>query len=313
MGIIAEPWWKKRLSSFRHLLRRILKYWYCYLMMTGTFALLIMFAYQPAASSFYHSLTIWDGFRPARWAGLQNYQEMLTSPEIRKGTINMIILSVTQMIRIVICPLVAGSMIYRLRSEKWAYFYRLLFVIPIVIPSVVGILVWRQLYEPNVGFFNAILTAFNLPTSEWLNNPNSALFSLIFMGFPWIDGVDVLIILAGLLAIPLEVIEASIMDGATSVRRFFAIELPLIIPQIRLIVILNVIYVIQTFGWQLLVTRGGPNFSTTVPAWMIYKEALLGQRYGMASAIGVVLFVLVFVLTLINNAAIRSNVEYQAQ
>ena len=133
------------------------------------------------------------------------------------------------------------------------------------------------------------------------------------MGFPWIDGVDVLIILAGLLAIPFEVIEASIMDGASSVRRFFAIELPLIIPQIRLIVILNVIYVIQNFGWQLVVTRGGPNFATTVPAWMIYKEAMLGQRYGMASAIGVVLFVLVFVLTLINNTAIRSNVEYQAQ
>jgi raffinose/stachyose/melibiose transport system permease protein len=269
--------------------------------------------FLPAVSSFYHSLTIWDGFRPPRWAGLQNYQEMFTSSEIRKGVVNMVILGVTQMIRIIICPLFAAGLIYRLRSERWAYFFRLLFVIPIVIPGIVGILVWKQLYEPNVGFFNTILHALSLPTSEWLNNPDTALFSLIFMGFPWIDGVDVLIILAGLLAIPMEVIEAAIMDGAKGFRRFFAIELPLLIPQIRLIVILNVIYVIQTFGWQLVVTRGGPNFSTTVPAWLIYKEAMLGQRYGMASAIGVVLFILVFVLTLINNASIRSNVEYQAQ
>ena len=313
MGTLAMMRAKPRVSSFRQLIRRMRKYWYCYLMMSGTFALLIVFAYQPAISSFYHSFTIWDGFRPPHWAALQNYQEMFTSPEMRKGAVNLLILGVTQMIRIVICPLIAAGMIYRLRSEKWAYFFRLLFVVPIVIPGIVGILVWRQLYEPNVGFFNAILSGLSLPTSEWLNNPNTALFSLIFMGFPWIDGVDVLIILAGLQAIPLEVIEAAIMDGATSVKRFITIELPLLVPQIRLIVILNVIFVIQSFGWQLVVTRGGPNFSTTVPAWQIYKEAMLGQRYGMASAIGVVLFVLVFILTLINNAAIRSNVEYQAQ
>jgi raffinose/stachyose/melibiose transport system permease protein len=313
MGTIATRWQKPTVTSLRKVVRRILKYWFCYLMLVGTFALLITFEYLPAVSSFYHSFTIWDGFRAPRWAGLQNYQEMFSSPEVRKGVINMIILGVTQMIRIVICPLIAAGMIYRLRSEKWAYFYRLLFVIPIVIPGIVGILVWRQLYEPNVGFFNTLLRALSLPTSAWLNAPNSALFSLIFMGFPWIDGVDVLIILAGLLAIPTEVIEAATVDGASSLRRFFAIELPLIIPQIRLIVILNVIFVIQSFGWQLVVTRGGPNFATTVPAWLIYKEAMLGQRYGMASAIGVAMFVLVFVLTLINNAAIRSNIEYQAQ
>jgi raffinose/stachyose/melibiose transport system permease protein len=194
-----------------------------------------------------------------------------------------------------------------------AYFYRVLFVIPVVIPGIVGILVWRQLYEPNVGLFNTILSALGMPTSAWLNAPNSALFSLIFMGFPWIDGVDVLIILAGLLAIPVEVIEAAIMDGAGSFRRFFAIELPLLVPQIRLIVILNVIYVLQDFGWQLVVTRGGPVYATTVPAWMIYEKAIGGQRYGYASAIGVTLFALVLILTLINNATIRSNIEYQAQ
>lgn len=313
MGTIAIRWRKPAAVSWHLLIRRMSKYWFCYLMLTGTFALLITFQYLPAISSFYHSFTIWDGFRTSRWAGLQNYQEMIASPEIHKGVINMIILGVTRMIYIVICPLAGAGMIYRLRSERWAYFFRLLFVIPVVIPGIVGILVWRQLYEPNVGLFNTILKALSLPTSDWLNAPNSALFSLIFMGFPWIDGVDVLIILAGLLAIPMEVIEAAIMDGASSLRRFFAIELPLLIPQIRLIVILNVIYVLQDFGWQLVVTRGGPISATTVPAWLIYKEAIQGQRYGMASAIGVALFVLVLILTLFNNATIRSNVEYQAQ
>jgi ABC-type sugar transport system permease subunit len=73
-----------------------------------------------------------------------------------------------------------------------------------------------------------------------------------------------------------------------------------------------VIGALQGFGWQLLVTRGGPNNATTVPAWEMYQQAILGNRFGYASAIGMTLFVIIFVLTLINNAAIRSNVEYQA-
>ena len=134
----------------------------------------------------------------------------------------------------------------------------------------------------------------------------------MFMGFPWIDGVGLLIYLAGLLAIPLEVIEASIVDGASSWRRFFAIELPLIVPQIRLIVILNVIGSFQNFGWQLLVTRGGPMGATTVPAWVMYYQAMFAQRFGIGSAIGVLLFVLIFALTMINKTSIRSSIEYQA-
>ena len=102
------------------------------------------------------------------------------------------------------------------------------------------------------------------------------------------------------------------MDGASSWRRFWAMELPLILPQVRLIVILNVIGAFQNFGWQLLVTSGGPSDSTTVPAWEMFKEAFQVQRYGLGSAIGVLLFVLIFTLTLINRAAIRSSVEFEA-
>jgi ABC-type sugar transport system permease subunit len=81
---------------------------------------------------------------------------------------------------------------------------------------------------------------------------------------------------------------------------------------VRLILILNVIGGLQNFGWQLLVTRGGPNNATTVPAWEMYQSAMRGGRFGVASAIGVVLFVVIFVLTLVNNRAVRSQVEYQA-
>lgn len=294
--------------------KRVRKYWYCYVMLLGTFTLLITFSYYPALSAIYHSFTIWDGFRPPQWAGVQNYREIFASEIIlRKGFANMLLLTVWQVVRSSTFPLLGAALIYRMRHEKLAYFYRLVFVLPLVVPGVVAILVWRQLYEPNSGFFNEILLGLGMKPSAWLNSPKTALPSLMFMGFPWIDGVGMLIYLAGLLAIPTEVVEAAIMDGASSVRRFFRIELPLIIPQVRLIVILNVIGALQSFGWQLLVTRGGPSNATTVPAWEMYQAAMQAGRFGVASAIGVVLFVLIFVLTLINQSYIRSSVEYQAE
>ena len=300
-------------SSLAKTLKRVRKYWFCYVMLLGTFSLLITFSYYPALSAIYHSFTIWDGCRPEQWVGVQNYQEIFTSDIIfRKGFANMLLLTIWQVVRSSVFPLLGAALLYRMRNEKLAYFYRLVFVLPLVVPGVVAILVWRQLYEPNFGLFNAILQGIGLPPSTWLNSPKTALPSLMFMGFPWIDGVGLLIYLAGLLAIPTEIIEAAKMDGASSVRRFFSMELPLIVPQIRLIVILNVIGSLQSFGWQLLVTRGGPNNATTVPAWEMYQSAMTEGRFGVASAIGVVLFLLIFVLTLINQSYIRSNVEYQA-
>jgi len=300
-------------SSLAKTLKRVRQYWFCYVMLLGTFALLITFSYYPAISAIYHSFTVWDGFRPEQWVGVQNYQEIFTSDIIfRKGFANMLLLTIWQVVRSSVFPLLGAALLYRMRNEKLAYFYRLVFVLPLVVPGVVAILVWRQLYEPNFGLFNAILQALGLSPSAWLNSPKTALPSLMFMGFPWIDGVGLLIYLAGLLAIPTEIIEAAKMDGASSLRRFFNMELPLIVPQIRLIVILNVIGSLQSFGWQLLVTRGGPNNATTVPAWEMYQSAMTEGRFGVASAIGVVLFLLIFILTLINQSYIRSNVEYQA-
>ncbi len=303
---------KEKRSSAKTL-KRIRKYWYCYVMLLGTFALLITFSYYPALSAIYHSFTVWDGFRPERWAGIENYKEIFTSEVIfRKGFANMLMLTIWQVVRSSTFPLFGAALLYRMRNEKMSYAFRMVFVLPLVVPAVVGILVWRQLYEPNFGLFNTVLIALNMKPLAWLNSPSTALFSLMFTGFPWIDGVGLLIYLAGLLAIPAEILEAATMDGASSIRRFFAMELPLIVPQIRLIVILNVIGSLQGFGWQLLVTRGGPNNATTVPAWEMYQSAMTEGRFGVASAVGVVLFVLIFVLTLINNSYIRSNVEYQA-
>ena len=303
---------KKRMSPFRRTLLEIKRRWFCYFMLTGTMALLVIFAYYPAFSAFYHSFTIWDGFGPARWAGLKNFREVFTTSVFRKGFQNMGVLTTWEILRSAVFPLLCAAMMYRLRSEKLAYFFRLVYVLPIVVPWVVAILVWKMFYYPNIGLFNTTLRAVGLTGIGWLTDPDTALPSLMFMGFPWMDGVAVLIFLAGFLAIPLEIIEASIVDGASSLRRFFSIEIPLIVPQIRLIVILRVISSMQGFGWQYLVTKGGPVYSTTVPAYRMFTEAFGSARYGLGCAVGTLLFVVIFAITLINNKVIQSEVEFEA-
>ena len=290
----------------------IRKYWYCYLMMAGTIVLLFTFAYLPAMSALYHSFTIWDAARPSRWAGLDNFQELVELDLYRKAFSNLALLWIWAVVRGATFPLLGAALIYRFRRESTAYYFRLLFVLPIVVPFVVRVLVWKEFFEPTVGFLNAALGAVGLEGSLWLYGMKTALPSLMFAEFPWIEGVSMLIFLAGLLNIPNETIEAAIVDGASGPRRFFAIELPLIIPQLRITVVLSTIRSLQDFGWQLLATSGGPINATTVPAYEMYKEAIINNRYGMASAIGVVLFVLIFTLTLINRKTIRSATEYQA-
>jgi len=301
-------------GSLLEILRRIKRYWYCYLMILGTSALVGAFCYYPAASAIYHRLTIWQGFGSAQWVGLRNYREIFASEVIfRRGFLNMGILALWEVVRTAIFPLLVAQLIYRLRSERSAHYFRLLFVLPIVVPGIVTILIWREFLEPNTGLVNALLGFFGIGPLSWLNGRKTALVSLMLVNFPWVSAIDMLIFLAGLLAIPGEVIEASIVDGAGSWRRFFSIELPLIVPQMRLIVVLTTISALQSFSWQLLITQGGPSHATTVPAWEMYSSAMVGTRFGLASAIGVVLFVLILVLTLINNASIRSGVEYQAK
>lgn len=293
----------RQTSRFARTLLQIKKYWYCYAMIAGTFLLLLTFDYIPAFSAIYHSFTKWDGFRPPTWVGLKNYRAAFTDPVLLKGTGNALLLGSWGILISVTVPLAAAALVFHVRGERLANFFRLLFVLPIVVPGLVGLYVWQELYNPNTGLLNEILQWLGREPLAWLNAPKTALFSIMFAGFPWVDGIGLLIYLAGFLAIPQEVLEAATVDGAGKWKRFFSVELPLVMPQVRLTALLNVIGAFQDFGWQLVVTQGGPLRATTVPAWEMYYRAMEGGRYGVASTIGMLLFIVIFALTLLNEKA----------
>src|SRR5262249_9228900 len=143
-------------------------------------------------------------------------------------------------------------------------------------------------------------------------NPQTALYAIMAMGFPWVDGFGLLIYTAGLQAIPHETVEAAYIDGAGPIRTFYAVQIPQIVGQLRLMWVLAIVNGIQNFTQVLILTNGGPGYTTTVPGLLMYNEAFVNQRLGRACAIGTILFVVILTLTYVNLRFIRSSVEYEA-
>jgi ABC-type sugar transport system permease subunit len=216
--------------------------------------------------------------------------------------------------------------IHRLRSDRWQYAYRALLVVPMIVPSLVTLFIWKFFFDPNLGAFNRILDVTGgkralvwldgllgwgvfhegVPIG-WLSQTELILPALFLWGFPWIGAVGVLMYLAGLQGIGQEVYEAAELDGVGPWGRFFHIELPLILTQVRLSLVLLVIGTLQGYGLQLLLLgeNGGPGSRGLTPGLWMYNRAFIAGEFGYACAIGMILFVFILVLTFVNNRWVR--------
>lgn len=272
-----------------------------------------IFLYYPTFSGLYHAFFDWDGVSPPDFIGLSNFQEMLGDEALQTAFVNVAKLAAFGFVIALTVPLLAAKLINSLPSPRVQYFFRVGFVIPLVVPSVVLILIWGFFYDPTDGLLNRLLIAVHQKelTQAWLGNPNLALYCIMFMTFPWVDGFGLLIYTAGLQAIPVELPEAAAIDGASAWQRFWRIEIPLILGQIRLMGTLAIINGLQNFTQVLILTSGGPGQATTVPGLYLYQQAIYDQRMGYASAIALVLFVIILLLTIVNMKFIRPAIDFE--
>lgn len=272
-----------------------------YLFLLPSFIFILLFSYYPAFSAIYHAFTTWDGVSPATWVGWQNFQSFLTDPEFGISVQNIVKLTVFWMLLAVTVPLFVARVILGVPSGRLQFVYRLCFILPFVVPQVVIILIWQFIYA-GTGVLNQLLAQAHLSNlqQDWLGNPTTALYAIMAMGFPYVDGFGLLIYTAGLQAIPGEMKEAAAVDGASALRIFWSIEIPQIIGQLRLMWVLAIINGIQNFAQILILTQGGPGYATTVPGLMMYQDAFTNFNFGRASAIGTLLFVVILALTIVN-------------
>lgn len=282
-----------------------------YLFLLPTVSLLVIFNYYPAFSGIIHAFTVWQPGSETRWVGLDQFRSLKDDKYFWTGIGNLVILIVTAFLKLIL-PLLVAEFIFHLRSHKLRYAMRTLFVLQVIVPGVVGILLWVNVYDPNVGLANQVLRGLGLESwaKVWLGDTDTALWSIIFIGFPWVSAFALLIFYGGLISIPSEIFDAAQVDGAGAIRRFFNIDLPLLLGQVRLLVILTFIAVVQEFAAVFLTTGGGPGSSTYVPSLELYYQAVRFNNFGLASAIGAVLFVVILIGTIINLRYVKSSVEY---
>jgi raffinose/stachyose/melibiose transport system permease protein len=296
--------------AHRQRYRRVLAYdrKRMYLFVAASLVLLATFNYLAALSGIYHAFTEWDGVKVNEFIGLANFTEMFQDSILGRSVINLLIILGCFLFQL-IPPILCAVTLFHVANQRMQYAFRVAFVLPMIIPWMVFLLVWKFLYQPApYGAINQFLTVIGLGNvcQNWLANPTTALGAVIFLGFPWISTVGVLIYLAGLQNIPESVFEAAEIDGAGAFKRFFHIELPLIMRQIKINLVLGLVGTIQSYGLILVLTgsangtAGGPLYSTTVPGLRMYIEAFTNGRLGYASAIGFMLFLTILTLTMLN-------------
>ena len=264
------------------------------------------FSYYPAVRSLIGGFYQWNGFSPPTFTGTSQFKEYVQSPNFGMELRNVAILTGGSILITLVSQFTAAEVVTHM-PKRAGTIARYVLVLPIVLPPLVLIEVWDYLLQPSSGLIDRVLGAVGLPQPTWLSDPHLALIGILLIGFPWISNLGFLIFLGGLQNLPREVLDASQLDGVGPIRRVFSIDMPLLLPQFRTVVILSGIYAVQNFVPILLLTNGGPGTATLVPGLDMYQSAFQNDQYGYGMAIGTLLFVVMLAFTITAMRTLRSR------
>lgn len=270
-----------------------------YLFLLPNMVIFGTFSIYPAINGVNISLYESPNGRVFRWVGAGNYQRILTSDEFWRVLGQTAVYAVSYMLISLALATFTAVLVDRQRTGK-AFFRAALFVPVLVSPVVVG-LVFNWILQRQGGLLNESLGLLGIPEVPWLVEGNWAMISIIGVGVWTQLGFYMLILLAGLQAIDPTIYEAASIDGASGWSQFWGITLPLLKPSALVVLILGTIHGFQAFDFIYTLTGGGPAGATMLIVQYIYENGFVSPiRYGTAAAGGVILFVIVFTLTLIN-------------
>jgi multiple sugar transport system permease protein len=259
---------------------------------------LLIFTAYPVIAAFYFSFTEYSIVQSPRWIGLQNYRTMFTTdPAFWISVRNSGYYALLSVPLGLIFSL-GLALVLNLRA-KGIGVYRTIFYLPALAPPVASTIIFILMFNPNSGLINAVLQMVGLPAVGWLTDPNWAKPALIILSL-WGVGAGALIFLAGLKEIPQSLLDAAAIDGAGVWQRFRHVTLPLLSPVILFNLVMGIIGSFQVFAQALVIggTTGRPLESTLMYMVHIYRNAFAYFNMGYASALSVVLFLAILVVTL---------------
>ncbi len=252
-----------------------------------------LFIIIPSILSFLLSFTNWNLISPIKFTWFDNYIELLFSREFWFILKNTIFYAVFVTIFATLLPLILASVLNNKILGK--EIYKTVYFLPFITPMIVIAMIWQWFFDPNIGFINIILKSH----LEWLYDAKLAMPALIFVSIWKLTGYNMIIFLTGFASINKDIYEAAKTDGSSPVKTFMNITIPLISPTIFFVLLITTISSFQVFDLVYLMTQGGPENSTNILVFWLYKNAFEFFNEGKASAIAYILFLSILILTVI--------------
>ena len=262
-----------------------------------SFAVIIVFTLLPIVFSFVLSLFSWDILTPARYVGLRNYRTLVHDHNVIHSFGTTIVLAVL----IVACQLVLGlALALLVQQHKSSWFraiFRTAFFLPLLASAASISIVFSYLFDDHFGVVNYYLHLIGLPQVAWLSSNSGATATIVLVAVWQQLGFVFILFISALGSLPVDVLEASAIDGSGPIRTLWSVKLPLISPTVFFAGVIGLINAMQLFDQPYVLTQGGPGSATTTTVLLIYRTAFQNIQFGYGSAISVALFVILLVLT----------------
>ncbi len=272
---------------------------------------LAVFIIYPLITSFYLSFQRWDMLSDMRFIGLRNYQRLMDDSDLYKIISNTGIYTLSVvLITLVLALFLAILLNQKLRARA---IFRTTFFLPVVMSLTALSALWLWIYDPEFGLANWLLRGVGLPTSRWMNSPQTALAAIIIMVIWQTLGFDIIIFLAGLQNIRRDLYEAASLDGAGTWALFQHVTLPLLSPTLVFLIITSTIQAFRVFDPVYVMTSGlgGPANSTATLVFYLYRQAFNNLDAGYASAIAFVVVAVAMAFTALQLYFSRRWVTYE--
>jgi raffinose/stachyose/melibiose transport system permease protein len=281
---------------------RTLKHWQGWLWVLPAVVLLSVFVYYPIVDNFRLSFYSWSAFSPhAAFVGWDNYSTAFGDAVFRKALLNNVFYAVISIVVQVGGSLVLAALLEEVVHSRLRGILRTIYFIPATISITVAGILFSFVYNPQIGLLNRALAAVGLGSwqKDWLGDPHTSIFGIIGMSQWQSIGYTAVLFVVAIQRIPKELYEAAKVDGASGVRTFFTITIPLLREMTAVVVILTLSGAFLVFNEVMVMTGGGPSNSSQVLGTWLYQNAFLQDDMGYAAAIATVIFLITFAISVL--------------
>ena len=308
---IAEMPVNKDITTKKKISKSTLNEWkWAYIMIFPTFIGLMVLNIIPAIQTLILSFEKAGAFGKSTWVGLDNYKKLFQDASVIQAVFNTLGYTIISVPAIVILSLIVAVLLNK--KIRGTSVYRTIYFLPMVAAPAAIAMVWRWLFNSDYGLINYLLSIIGINGPKWITDPNVALISIAIVGIWSAVGYNMVLLLAGLQEIPKDYYEAASIDGASPLRQFFTITVPLVSPTLFFVVVTSVISAFQVFDviFMMIDKTSTAIESTQSLVYLFYKHSFVLNDKGYGSAIVMLLLGIIMIVTVIQVKCQKKWVNY---